>query len=74
MRTKHTTLVSSFLTTNVGDSVGGNDDIVAAVVVVAVVVVVVTGMIVDGIPKFSTLPLLLFSDDEKEGERDGRTE
>ena len=68
MRTKLTTLVSSFLTTNVVNSVGGNDAIAAAAVVV---VAVVTETIVDGIPMLSTLPLLLFGDDEKEGERDG---
>ena len=74
LRTKQTTLVSSFLTTNVGNSVGGNDAIAAVVFVAAaavVVVAVVTETIVDGIPMLSTLPLLLFSDDEKEGERDG---
>ncbi len=62
MRTKQTTLDSSFLTTNVGDSVDSNVAIAAAVVVVVVAAAVVTETIVDGI------------DDEKEGERDGSTE
>ena len=52
MRTKQTTVVSSFLTANVGDSVGGSDAIAAAVVVA-----VVTETMLDGISMLLTLPL-----------------